>query len=61
MNDANHTYPSKYPPGVHWSVDAGWEILDHVKPGVIPEDVRAFLCGMIAGALERVAKEGPPE
>lgn len=46
-----HTYPSKYPPGSHWAVDAGWEILDAIKPGVIPNDVRFFLAGQIAGRL----------
>ena len=49
--DARHTYPDKYPPGTHWALDAAWEILDTIKPGVIPDDVRAFLVGRIAGLL----------
>ena len=61
MSDAKHTYPSRYPPGVHWATDEAWRILDAVKPGLVSDDVRAFLCGMIAGTLQRVAKEGPPE
>ena len=46
-----HTYPDRYPPGTHWSLDAAWEILDTIKPGVIPDDVRALLAGMISGRL----------
>lgn len=56
MSD-KHTYPSRYPPGTHWAVDAGWEILDIVKPGVIPDDVRFMLAGMIAGRLMRERDE----
>ena len=55
-----HTYPSNYRPGTHWATDAAWEILDTVKPGVIPDDVRAFLAGQIAGRLAgRLMKERP--
>lgn len=46
-----HTYPDRYKPGTHWSTDAAWEILDRVKPGVIPDEVRALLAGLIAGRL----------
>ena len=48
-----HTYPDRYPPGTHWASDAAWEILDTIKPGVISDDVRAFLAGLIAGRLMR--------
>jgi hypothetical protein len=48
-----HTYPSKYPPGTRWDTDAAWEILDFLKPGVISEDNRAMLGGLIAGRLNR--------
>lgn len=48
-----HTYPSNYPPGSDWAVTAGWEILDTIRPGAIPDDVRFFLAGMIAGRLVR--------
>ncbi len=62
MNDEpKHTYPSRHPRGSGWATDAGWDILDMINPGVIPEDVRAYLCGLIAGALERIAEEGPPK
>lgn len=58
-DDDEHTYPDKYPPGTHWALDAAWEILDRIKPGVISGDVRAFLAGQIAGRLmqEREGRE----
>ncbi len=61
MTDARHTYPSKYPPGIHWAVDEAWHILDMIKPGLIPDDVRSFLAGSIAGALVKFAVEGAPK
>lgn len=51
VGENGHPYPSRYLPGSHWAVDAGWEILDTIKPGVIPDDVRFFIAGAIAGAL----------
>jgi hypothetical protein len=48
-----HEYPSAYRPGAHWATDEAWQILDKVKPGLIPGDVRAFLAGLIAGTLMR--------
>lgn len=54
---SEHTYPSRYPPGTNWATNEGWKILDRIKPGVIDPEVRAFLCGMIAGTLMRV-KDG---
>ena len=56
---AEHTYPDRYPPGTHWALDAAWEILDRIKPGVISDDVRAFLAGLIAARLMR-ERESPP-
>jgi hypothetical protein len=46
-----HTYPSNYPPGTNWATDAAWELLDQIKPGVIPDHVRFFLAGAFAGRL----------
>lgn len=47
-------YPSHYPPGSgHWAIDEAWQILDRIKDGVIPDDARAFLSGLIAGTLMR--------
>lgn len=50
--DGEHTYPSAYPKGSRWSTDIAWEMLDQLKPGIIPEDVRAFIAGYMGGALE---------
>jgi hypothetical protein len=52
-----HQYPDRYPPGTGWAIDAAWEILDTIKPGVIDAEVRAFLAGQIAGRLMRERKE----
>lgn len=52
-----HTYPSDYRPGTHWALDEAWGILDRIKPGVIPDDIRAFLAGAIAGVLMKRTKE----
>lgn len=52
-----HTYPSNYPIGVHWAIDAAWEILDILSPGTINPDVRALLAGMIAGRLIRERRD----
>ena len=54
-----HTYPPSYKPGpkAHWTINRAWEILDHVKPGVIPEEVRAYLAGAISGLLGRYVNE----
>jgi hypothetical protein len=58
MSEANerepqHQYPTSYAPGSHWATDAAWEMLDILKPGVIPDDVRFWLAGAIAGRLMR--------
>jgi len=55
-----HVYPDQHPPGSHWATSAAWEILDAIKPGLIPDDVRAYLAGRIAGLLMMVEKYGPP-
>ena len=54
-----HAYPSSHTPGSHWATDEAWKILDLAKPGVIPDDLRFLLAGMIAGTLMRVAREDP--
>lgn len=48
-----HEYPSDYPPGVHWAIDAAWEILDTLKPGRLTIQERSLIAGMIAGRLMR--------
>lgn len=53
MTEATHTYPSRLPPGSHWATDEAWEILDRLPHGMLPDDHRFFLAGMIAGTLMR--------
>jgi hypothetical protein len=50
---SKHEYPSDYPPGTHWAIDAAWEILDTLEPGRLTLDERSFLAGQIAGRLMR--------
>ena len=61
MTEPKHTYPSRYPPGSHWAITRGWEIVDVINPGVLSDEARALLCGAIAGALIKVAEEGAPK
>jgi hypothetical protein len=56
MND-QHEYPSNYPPGKHWAIDAAWEILDTLKPGVLSIEARSLLAGMITGRLMKQGLE----
>lgn len=60
-DEPQHTYPSRYPKGEHWAVDVGWEVLDRIKPGLIPNEIRAYLAGAIAGVAMKYAAEGKPE
>lgn len=34
-----------------WQLNVAWEIMDSIKPGILTDDVRAFLAGQITGAL----------
>lgn len=53
-----HLYPDKYAPGKGGpDLDAAWEILDHIKPGLIPMDARSLLAGMICGHFIRIRDE----
>lgn len=61
MENNRHTYPSVFPPGSHWAVTRGWEIVDLVTPGVLSDQARAMLCGAIAAALMKVAVQGAPK
>ena len=56
-----HEYPQNYTPErvAHlWNVAKAWDILDIVKCGVIPPDVRSLLAGQIAGALSKAFEDG---
>jgi hypothetical protein len=48
-----HPYPSHYRPGSHWATDEAWAILDRLPVGMLPDEYRFLLGGMIAGALMR--------
>jgi hypothetical protein len=62
MSEPKHTYPDRHPPGTDWATDEAWGILDRIKPGIIPDDVRAYLAGAIAALLVKAMKNGnnPP-
>ena len=55
-----HTYPEGSAPGPEqdWAINVAWEILDHIKPGVIPDHVRDFICGMMTAKLHLAARHG---
>lgn len=53
----SHSYPSNHRPGTHWATDKAWQILDTLPAGLLPDDYRFLLGGMIAGALLRQAAE----
>jgi hypothetical protein len=52
-----HTYAAAYLPERAWQFEEAWGILDQLKPDSIQINVRLWLAGMIAGALDRVARE----
>jgi hypothetical protein len=53
-----HTYPSRHGPGADpWAVNA-WAILDQVPPGIIPQNWRFLLGGLLAGALSETYQLG---
>ena len=49
-----HEYPESYQPGLDPVMDEIWEALDHIKPGVIPPDVRDWIAGYWRGHVLRV-------
>jgi hypothetical protein len=52
-----HTYTAAHLPESGWQFAEAWEILDQLRPDSIPINVRLWLVGMIAGALDRVTNE----
>jgi hypothetical protein len=52
-----HTYAAAHLPESSWQFAEAWEILDQLKPDSIPTNVRVWLAGIIACALDRVTKE----
>lgn len=58
--NAKHTYAALFGPGVHWSTDRAWEILDDLPPGVLLPEQRNVMAARIAAALLRAAEQGEP-
>jgi hypothetical protein len=44
-------YPSAYTPGAHWALDEAWNIVDTLPEGVLSNEQRVWLAGVITGAL----------
>ncbi len=57
MADRKHPYPSRHRPGTHWATDESWRLLDRLPVGLLPDDYRFLLGGMIAGALMKARAE----
>jgi hypothetical protein len=57
---AKHEYPSEYGRGINAKLDHVWDILDTIRPGVIPNDVRFLLAGAMY-ALSTSAVVLPPK
>lgn len=50
-------YPDRHPKGSFWATDIGWDILDRLPIGTLDNTQRAFLCGLIGGALSKEREE----
>ena len=50
-------YPSRHPKGSFWATDIGWDILDCLPVGTLDNEQRAFICGLIGGALSKERAE----
>jgi hypothetical protein len=59
IGDNGHVYATTRLPESGWNMREAWEILDALPPGAISVVARLFLAGLIAGALERIARERP--
>jgi hypothetical protein len=57
IGENGHTYAAACLPESGWQFAEAWDILDQLKPDSIPINVRVWLAGMIASALDHVAKE----
>ena len=58
LGEHAHTYPSMYQRGVISFLDEAWNVLDTIKSGIIPDDVRAYLAGYFGAALEKANMKG---
>lgn len=52
-----HTYPSKYGRGQYDILDAAWDIVDSIEPGVLTEEQRAWMAGQIVGTILKFQDE----
>jgi hypothetical protein len=59
IGENGHVYAATRLPESGWNMREAWDILDVIEPGVIPINARLYLAGLIAGALDRIAKDGP--
>lgn len=58
IGDNGHSYPSRHTPDSgNWAAAEAWAILDTLKPGRIPPDVRCYLAGAIAAVLMKRGDE----
>jgi hypothetical protein len=57
ISENGHTYTATHLADSGWQFEEAWGILDQLKPDSIPINVRLWLAGMIAGALDRITKE----
>lgn len=58
FEELKHEYPSSYKPGQGvWFVDEAWRVLDSLPPGVLSVERRAYLAGLIGGALVKAVQE----
>lgn len=46
-------YPDRHPKGSFWATDIGWDILDRLPIGTLDNMQRAYICGLIGGALSK--------
>lgn len=51
-------YPSMSHPGIDPDKDEVWRVLDHLKPGLIHDDVRAYLAGAMEAMIHKARAEG---
>jgi len=56
VGDNGRVYAATRLPESGWQFALAWGIMDLLPPDALPDSHRLFLCGIIAGTLEKVAK-----
>jgi hypothetical protein len=56
---AQKPHPDSWAPGQNWAIDNARAILSKLPDGVLSATEHSFMTGLISGALERAAKDGP--